>query len=827
MARRAANSAQVVSPNLGLYLGRSPLLVPSRALQDGLNFRIRNGQLYNNNVGWAKYSDVDFGDPVTLIDTFFIRGGSQKQIIGTTRNLFDYNPDADTATYINPRYATGTVAVGGNDTATKVLLHGDGTDTSTTITDSNTGGSVHTWTAAANAQIDTAQSKFGGASILFDGTGDFVSTPDHADFTLGSGAFTWDGWVRTTTTGTALNIAGQANAAGLANADSAWSLAKTAGNVIVFSLVQGTTVTTVTGTTALAANTWMHIAAVRTGNVLKLFINGVQEGGDIAFTGAVNDSASVLAVGRAGAITATEWNGWVEEFRLSNSARWTANFTPPIAAYAGALIVTGVGTAFVTADIKEGDFISFGSATQTSLAATWYEVDSVDSETQLTLVTGPAAISSSVYTIRIIFTGEETDAWMTATFLQPDDGTGDDLWFATNGVDYVVTWDGSATQVVVRSALAFKCQALTVYKNMMIYLNLLLDAGESLPTSFINSDIGKPLDVTNGLAGQFRAHSNHDQIQNADRLGDNLVIYSEETVTLVQFVGDPIVFAFRDVTAGIGLLAPRLLCNFGNFHEFIHSSSQYIFDGATVTEIGKQVWREVLNRRDVARKELSFTHIDEEAGELHWVVALTSDAGVADVTAPADKAYVEHYLEQAGDQAPSPFSARSSPFLCGGYGVTAGALTFDQISDTWDTLGFRWNDSFLAAAFPISLMGGADGFVYKISAAQDGDGTSLPSFALFGRRALGDGRMRGLLARVYPYSEQTSVPLTVTSRLGDHAEGPVTITDSKTFDGTLPEGGHFVSPYRAGRFFELQFSTDGSPWSISGYDADIKPGGFR
>jgi hypothetical protein len=61
----------------------------------------------------------------------------------------------------------------GNDSFTKILLHMDGANTSTTFTDSNSGGSAHTWTAAGNAQISTATYKFGGASGLFDGTGDF------------------------------------------------------------------------------------------------------------------------------------------------------------------------------------------------------------------------------------------------------------------------------------------------------------------------------------------------------------------------------------------------------------------------------------------------------------------------------------------------------------------------------------------------------------------------------------------------------------------------------------------------------------------------------
>ncbi len=57
----------------------------------------------------------------------------------------------------------------------------NGADGSTTFTDSATGGS-HTWTAYGNAQIDTAQNKFGGASGLFDGSGDYIDTPDSPDW---------------------------------------------------------------------------------------------------------------------------------------------------------------------------------------------------------------------------------------------------------------------------------------------------------------------------------------------------------------------------------------------------------------------------------------------------------------------------------------------------------------------------------------------------------------------------------------------------------------------------------------------------------------------
>ncbi|MCP5011181.1 MAG: hypothetical protein GY942_14465, partial [Aestuariibacter sp.] len=50
-------------------------------------------------------------------------------------------------------------AGGAYDSYTKLMLHCDGADASTTFTDDSASG--HTVTPVADAQIDTAQSKFG------------------------------------------------------------------------------------------------------------------------------------------------------------------------------------------------------------------------------------------------------------------------------------------------------------------------------------------------------------------------------------------------------------------------------------------------------------------------------------------------------------------------------------------------------------------------------------------------------------------------------------------------------------------------------------------
>src|SRR5512140_3292044 len=79
-----------------------------------------------------------------------------------------------------------------DDDYTVSLLHMNGSDGSTVFWDE----SARLWTAAGNARIDTAQSKFGGASALFAGTGGYINTADSADWDTGPGDFTVDLWVR-------------------------------------------------------------------------------------------------------------------------------------------------------------------------------------------------------------------------------------------------------------------------------------------------------------------------------------------------------------------------------------------------------------------------------------------------------------------------------------------------------------------------------------------------------------------------------------------------------------------------------------------------------
>mgnify|MGYP000854682004 CR=1 FL=1 len=254
------------------------------------------------------------------------RGLGHAQIFGTLKGtpnfVFNVPGSADQSFWF---YMTEDTAEE-NDSFTKVRLELNGSDGSTTITDTNAGGSAHTWTARGNAQIDTADYRFDGASLLLDGTGDYVDTPDHADFSLGSGDWTISAWFKCIAAGGADSELCAHGDLGT-EADTAFIVDRSSSNVMRLIVSDGVAFTVVEGTTQFTDVLnpgWHHIACVRSGNILKLFIDGVQEGGDVAFTGTVNNPAQLLYVGSRS--TYNPWTGWIDRFSLSvGVARWTSS----------------------------------------------------------------------------------------------------------------------------------------------------------------------------------------------------------------------------------------------------------------------------------------------------------------------------------------------------------------------------------------------------------------------------------------------------------------------------------------------------------------------
>ena len=221
------------------------------------------------------------------------------------------------------------VTIGGQtDTFTELLLHADEADAGTTIVDSSA--SSHTISPLGDAQADDAQSKWGN-SVYFDGTGDYFTAPDHADWATAAGDFTVDFWVNMESSGAARGFFGQ-----WVDANNYIEGYYLAGFFYFYVIGSSTPEADYYGYRALVVGEWTHIEYVRNGTSFYIFVNGkaltLTTTTAIAAT-SLTDFAAVLTIGN-GNNAARPMTGWLDEFRWSKGiARHTADFSLPNSPY--------------------------------------------------------------------------------------------------------------------------------------------------------------------------------------------------------------------------------------------------------------------------------------------------------------------------------------------------------------------------------------------------------------------------------------------------------------------------------------------------------------
>lgn len=155
----------------------------------------------------------------------------------------------------------------------KILLHGDGIDGSTTITDEI--GNVAT--VFGDTQIDTAFKRFGTGSILFDGAGDYLRYPNSSDWRFGTGDFTIECWARLANPSVTSAIMMYGDIVTPDFSYSGWNLNYLANaNGLQFQLHSGTTRYSVNSGVTITQDTQTFIQIVRESGVVKIRIDGVE-----------------------------------------------------------------------------------------------------------------------------------------------------------------------------------------------------------------------------------------------------------------------------------------------------------------------------------------------------------------------------------------------------------------------------------------------------------------------------------------------------------------------------------------------------------------------
>ena len=514
---------------------------------------------------------------------------------------------------------------------------------------------------------------------------------------------------------------------------------------------------------------------------------------------------------------------------------------------AGTEIIFGGQLANFRKNVRPGDQIAFNS-NQNSPAAQWFTVKSVNSNTTLTL-TVPAPAYSGPYTVRQCATpwaaanppfGAYVNFWDSETFPQAGLPYNKDMWFATNGEDPLIAWDGISQFASYVTTVPFISQTVHRHKNLMVYGGLVGANGQQLPTSIANSDNGTPTVMAGGVAFQGSVSDGPFQINHLATLGGVLMIYMSGTnagashgvsttggsVVSATFLGFPNIWAFSEVIRSRGPLSGSLVAEFPDRHQFLATDGMYRYNGLFIQVMNDHIWRSVLQNFDPSRAQFGFATINQTYGDLHWVVPLTTDGTQAPVTA-----YTEHYMEQANSFLFKPYTQRDFPFLASGVFPGAVGWTWPQFNVPWTNFQVPFDTVATPASLPMHLVGDISGRIYQLYTGQTKAGTPITSFAQWPKRLVGNGRGRDLVTRVYPELETGTGLVNIILTLYDSISGPPTIIDTQVFDTSYPSSSdgtvfRYTKHWRRGRVGQVQFNST-VPWIADGYDWDEKPGGLR
>jgi len=181
----------------------------------------------------------------------------------------------------------------------------------------------NSWSVYNQAQIDTGYSKFGGASLMLDGAGDYIRNASDGLGAFGTDDFTIELFARLTNGGHGHKWARIAETLNYPTAGG-WGIVCTNNDNpawVRFDLSNGTPLVQTINT--VANDTWHHFAITRQGTTLRMFLNGALQDTE---TNSANFTATALTLG-SNQIGTESFRGRIDEVRITKGvARYTRSF---------------------------------------------------------------------------------------------------------------------------------------------------------------------------------------------------------------------------------------------------------------------------------------------------------------------------------------------------------------------------------------------------------------------------------------------------------------------------------------------------------------------
>jgi len=375
------------------------------------------------------------------------------------------------------------------------------------------------------------------------------------------------------------------------------------------------------------------------------------------------------------------------------------------------------------------------------------------------------------------------------------------------------------------------CKSMRAFRSFLIALNITKDgvnfprvvkwstesATQTLPTSW--NETTSTVD-----AGEFELADSKGDILDGLQLRDSFMIYKEDAVYSMTFVGTPFIFSFRQLSPTIGAIAKNCVAEFDGGHAIFGKGNFYINDGQRIKPILPMKLKEYVFQ-SIDGQQTNKCFVTADYGRTEILFCFTADGATTD---QPNKAVVWNYITNT-------FTIRDIPDLShigyGNVGNPVRATTWAATTDTWESSTGPWTMSYDLQDKVLLFADPGNTKLYRDNSGNKEDTTFMDSYIersglTLNEQGQPDQTTVKRISAIYPKMSISS-DNTIKVYLGTSmsTEEGITWNSPTTFN---PNTQSKVSVRGTGKLYAVKFeSTTDMDWELDGYAIDVKNIGAR
>lgn len=449
--------------------------------------------------------------------------------------------------------------------------------------------------------------------------------------------------------------------------------------------------------------------------------------------------------------------------------------------------------------------------------------------------------------VDVDYSATETEGWTGAMY--------GGIYIANNAVDVPQMWSVLSPSTKLANLSNWdtnrRCKSLRAYDRFLIALNLTISGnpfphdvlwshpadGGSVPISWDEADVTRD-------AGRYSLSDSQGLIVDGLQLRDRFIIYKEDAVWGMKWIGGTFVMQFGRVLDQAGLMSKNCVAAFkdnAEMHFAVGTDDVYIHNGQNAQSIlNKRLRRWLFNAIDGTYFERSFVVAYPPRQEIWFCFPESGEQACTQalIWNWVDNKFSQRDLYKISSSGATRNTTATKGTLCIAGGLVAGdtLASWDAASGTWATETAAWDERGYSP-LNVQLVGferSGSKYAYVEDNGTQLDGTNYnvvmerTSLSIIGRDREGnpknDNEVVKLLTELWPRFEGDAGTV-INIEIGTQMSPNSAINWGTPYTFTIGTQKK-INPYKSGKFLSVRFSWSSEKWArLINYEMQIEPAG--